>query len=50
VRQHIPAGAEVHADRWVGYNDTAQEYAHKVVDHAEAYVQDGVHTNGLENF
>ena len=28
----------------------AQEYAHKVVDHAEKYVDGQVHTNGLENF
>ena len=26
------------------------EYAHKVVDHAERYVDEQVHTNGLENF
>ncbi len=23
---------------------------HKVIDHAEAYAKDNVHTNGLENF
>jgi len=28
----------------------AQEFAHKVVDHAEQYVDGKVHTNGLENF
>ena len=27
-----------------------QEYAHKVIDHAEKYVDGQVHTNGLENF
>ncbi len=26
------------------------EYVHGIVNHAEAYVQDNVHTNGLENF
>ena len=26
------------------------DFVHKVVDHAETYVKDGVHTNGLENF
>lgn len=26
------------------------EYTHKVIDHAEAYVDGEVHTNGLENF
>ena len=28
----------------------AGEYAHEVVDHAVAYVDGKVHTNGLENF
>lgn len=50
VRRHIPAGAEVHTDTWVGYKHMSPDYAHKVVDHAECYVKDGVHTNGLENF
>ena len=50
IREHIPAGAEVHTDTYPGYNNLAPEYAHKVVDHAECYVKDGVHTNGLENF
>jgi hypothetical protein len=27
-----------------------EDYEHKVVDHAECYVKDGVHANGLENF
>ena len=51
VLQNIPKGAEVHTDTWVGYKHMAEaDYAHKVVDHAECYVKDGVHTNGLENF
>jgi len=50
VRQHVPAGAEVHTDTWEGYRYMHEEYTHKVVNHAEAYVQNGVHTNGLENF
>jgi transposase-like protein len=50
IREHIPAGAEVHTDTWVAYKHLHTEYAHKVVDHAECYVKDGVHTNGLENF
>ena len=30
--------------------DGLDEYTHKVVDHAEAYVDGNVHTNRLENF
>jgi len=30
--------------------DGLNEYTHKVIDHAEAYVDGTVHTNRLENF
>ena len=50
IREHIPAGAEIHTDALPSYATLSSEYEHKVVDHAECYVQDGVHTNGLENF
>ncbi len=50
IRQHVPAGAEVHTDALKSYSTLADDYQHKVVDHAECYVKDGVHTNGLENF
>ena len=50
VRKYVLKGTEVHTDEHKGYADLADEYTHKVVNHAEAYVQDGVHTNGLENF
>jgi uncharacterized membrane protein len=30
--------------------DSESEYVHNVIDHAEAYAQGNVHTNGLENF
>jgi transposase-like protein len=50
IKEHIPAGAEIHSDTCPSYKHLAPEYVHKVVDHAEAYVKDGVHTNGLENF
>ena len=35
---------------WVGYGGLEPDYTHKVIDHAEAYVQGNVHTNGIENF
>jgi len=50
IHEHIPFGAEVHTDTYVAYKHLISDYAHKVVDHAECYVKDGVHTNGLENF
>ena len=50
IREHIPAGAEIHTDELASYAKLSEEYEHKVVNHAECYVKDGVHTNGLENF
>lgn len=50
IREHIPVGSEIHTDTHPSYNSLVEDYAHKVVDHAECYVKDGVHTNGLENF
>jgi hypothetical protein len=32
------------------YTGLDREYIHGVVDHAEAYVNGQIHTNGLENF
>jgi transposase-like protein len=49
IRENVAPGAELHTDALKSY-DGLSEYAHKVVDHAEAYVQDNVHTNRLENF
>ena len=50
VRERVEAGAEVHTDALKSYHGLAADYAHKVVDHAETYVNGNVHTNGLENF
>lgn len=50
VRQHVQPGSELHTDALASYAGLSAEYVHKVVDHAECYVKDNVHTNGLENF
>ncbi len=50
VRKHVEAGAALYTDALPSYTGLAQEYAHKVVDHAVEYVNGRVHTNGLENF
>jgi transposase-like protein len=50
VRKHVEAGAALYTDALPSYNGLAQDYAHAVVDHAVAYVDGRVHTNGLENF
>ncbi len=50
VRKYVLKGTEVHTDALRSYTGLAEDFTHKVVDHAESYVKDGVHTNGLENF
>ncbi len=50
VRKYVLKGSEIQSDQHTAYYQLRDEYVHKVVNHAEAYVQDGVHTNGLENF
>jgi transposase-like protein len=50
VRNHVTAGAALYTDALQSYDGLSQEYAHKVIDHAEKYVDGRVHTNGLENF
>jgi transposase-like protein len=50
LNANVEKGAEVQTDMARIYEDVRADYAHKVVDHVEAYVQNNVHTNGLENF
>lgn len=38
VKEHVEAGAALYSDALASYDGLAQEYAHKVVDHAEKYV------------
>jgi transposase-like protein len=50
VRQHVESGSEIYTDALRSYDGLRSGYIHKVVDHAEKYVDGVVHTNGLENF
>ena len=50
VTKHVEVGANVHTDSLSSYVALETDYAHNVIDHAEAYVEGNVHTNGLENF
>lgn len=50
VRKHVKAGATVYTDELKSYAGLNQHYAHKVINHAETYVDGLIHTNGLENF
>jgi transposase-like protein len=50
VRKHVEAGSALYTDALLSYNGLAGDYAHQVVDHAVQYVDDRIHTKGLENF
>ncbi len=50
VYRHVAPGAEVFTDNLPSYTGLQADYIHKVIDHAESYVEGKVHTNGLENF
>ena len=50
MRSHVEAGSALYTDALLSYEGLASEYAHQVIDHAIAYVDGQIHTNGLENF
>ncbi len=51
VVKHVEKGSEIHTDELAAYRGlVAPNYAHKVVNHAETYVDGNVHTQGIENF
>jgi transposase-like protein len=50
VRASVAPGSTVYSDASRSYNGLETDYVHQVIDHAEGYVRDRIHTNGLENF
>ena len=51
VGEHVAAGTTLYTDALRSYDRMEQRgYVHHVIDHAEAYVDGQVHTNGLENY
>jgi hypothetical protein len=49
VRVNVETGSNLYTDANSGYTELAKEYVHGVIDHAEAYVDGLIHTNGCEN-
>jgi hypothetical protein len=48
---NVERGTTIYSDALKSYKTLPREgYVHEFIDHAEAYVQANVHTNGLENF
>jgi len=50
VRENVEQGAELFTDGFKSYSGLHVDYIHKVIDHAEKYVDGQIHTNGIENF
>jgi transposase-like protein len=50
VRKNVEAGSTLYTDQLQSYAGLDRDYVHGVIDHAEAYVDGQVHTNGMENF
>jgi transposase-like protein len=50
IKEHVHAGAALFTDAMLGYRGLDADYVHGVIDHAIAYVDGRIHTNGLENF
>ena len=50
IHSEVAAGTEMHTDAYQVYRTLGPDFVHKFIDHAETYVRDNVHTNGLENF
>lgn len=50
VREHVAEGATVYTDALASYTGLERDYDHATIDHAVAYVEGQVHSNGIENF
>jgi transposase-like protein len=50
VRASVALGSTVYTDAHPSYKGLDADYLHGVIDHSERYVQDRIHTNGIENF
>jgi transposase-like protein len=51
IGENVEIGSTLHTDALRSYDRMASRgYIHNVIDHAEAYAEGEVHTNGLENF
>ena len=51
ILKHVAGGARVITDDATGYRYAVSEgFAHEIINHAQEYVRDQVHTQGIENF
>ena len=50
ISRNVEDGSTVYTDALKSYQKLDLYYQHKVIDHAEKYVDGQIHTNGLENY
>ncbi|HLY38568.1 MAG TPA: IS1595 family transposase [Candidatus Binatia bacterium] len=54
ITDAVERGTEIHTDELTAYQGLSalpgHDYAHKIVNHSERYVDGNVHTNNIENF
>jgi transposase-like protein len=50
VEANVEPLSQVYTDALRSYDTLSDSFIHKVIDHAEKYVEGEIHTNGLENF
>jgi transposase-like protein len=50
IQKNVEKGSHLFTDEARAYFGLQADYAHDVINHAEAYVDGNIHTNGLENF
>ncbi len=50
VRANVAKNTTVFTDALLSYDGLSSDFVHNVIDHAEAYVDGQIHTNGMENF
>lgn len=50
IAANVEHGSELHTDALASYTGLDERYIHEVIDHAVAFVQGNVSTNGIENF
>ncbi|HBB95674.1 MAG TPA: IS1595 family transposase [Blastocatellia bacterium] len=50
VYRHVEQGSTVYSDALRSYSNLENDFTHKVINHAEKYVDGQIHTNSLENF
>lgn len=50
VKESVAVGSRIITDEFSVYPHIAADYIHDIINHAEEYVRDNIHTNGIENF